>query len=312
VAVTITRTNRSAFMFCLLFRNGFLRRALSRHAKLVVVCVGALFFSQSQVKVRKEFTPSKGFCGDITPVQRSSRGDGCRASHVAKVRSEDNCPPLVPPKSKRDQSTDRRLRESHRGRLHRGQRPKTHRICDVTKDLVSTATRPPNTQFCSPSLLSGSFLPSLSPSPPSSARLHTSTMAKNPLFGILWLVLLFFIAWPVAGFCAGIWVLLQVRSLRLQPSVQEVEGALQEDRLQSVLLSVGCFCGAVSTHLSQILLCRFYPLTPTTCLESTALRGALWIRQANHHLPGEDHHVVRVLCPFGCFGLDPAKGRVDC
>jgi hypothetical protein len=36
-------------------------------------------------------------------------------------------------------------------------------------------------------------------------------MNKNPIFAILWLLLLFFIAWPVAGFCAGIWILLQVR-----------------------------------------------------------------------------------------------------
>jgi hypothetical protein len=39
----------------------------------------------------------------------------------------------------------------------------------------------------------------------------STIMAKNPLFAILWLVLLFFIAWPVAFFCAGFWVLLQVR-----------------------------------------------------------------------------------------------------
>ena len=34
-------------------------------------------------------------------------------------------------------------------------------------------------------------------------------MASNPIFAILWLVLLWFIAWPIAGICAGIWVLLQ-------------------------------------------------------------------------------------------------------
>ena len=79
-------------------------------------------------------------------------------------------------------------------------------------------------------------------------------MAKNPIFGILWILLLVFIAWPVsrvscallmslslcdeeilgwqflppsntlshwllllsqvAGFCAGIWILLQVRSVK--------------------------------------------------------------------------------------------------
>lgn len=36
-------------------------------------------------------------------------------------------------------------------------------------------------------------------------------MAKNPIFAVLWIVLLIFIAWPVAGFCAGFWLLLQVR-----------------------------------------------------------------------------------------------------
>jgi hypothetical protein len=37
------------------------------------------------------------------------------------------------------------------------------------------------------------------------------TMASNPIFAILWLALLWFIAWPVAGLCAGFWILLQVR-----------------------------------------------------------------------------------------------------
>ena len=36
-------------------------------------------------------------------------------------------------------------------------------------------------------------------------------MAKNPIFALLWLILLVFIAWPIAGICAGIWILLQVR-----------------------------------------------------------------------------------------------------
>jgi hypothetical protein len=39
--------------------------------------------------------------------------------------------------------------------------------------------------------------------------LSFATMAKNVIFGLLWLLLLVFIAWPVAGFCAGIWILLQ-------------------------------------------------------------------------------------------------------
>lgn len=28
-------------------------------------------------------------------------------------------------------------------------------------------------------------------------------------FSLIWLVMLVFIAWPVAGFCAGIWLILQ-------------------------------------------------------------------------------------------------------
>jgi hypothetical protein len=34
-------------------------------------------------------------------------------------------------------------------------------------------------------------------------------MASNPVFAILWMLLLFFIAWPVAWFCAGLWIFLQ-------------------------------------------------------------------------------------------------------
>ena len=35
-------------------------------------------------------------------------------------------------------------------------------------------------------------------------------MAQNPIFGLLWLILLIFIAWPVAGIAAVIWIFLQV------------------------------------------------------------------------------------------------------
>jgi hypothetical protein len=41
-------------------------------------------------------------------------------------------------------------------------------------------------------------------------RLNSITMARsNPLFAIVWLLLLIFIAWPVAFVCAGIWLILQ-------------------------------------------------------------------------------------------------------
>jgi hypothetical protein len=38
-------------------------------------------------------------------------------------------------------------------------------------------------------------------------------MAKNPIFAILWIALLFFIAWPVAGICCGVWILIQVNEV---------------------------------------------------------------------------------------------------
>jgi hypothetical protein len=38
---------------------------------------------------------------------------------------------------------------------------------------------------------------------------------KNFLFAIVWLLLLVFIAWPVAGICAIAWLFLQVRAREL-------------------------------------------------------------------------------------------------
>ncbi|KAI2500097.1 hypothetical protein MHU86_14364 [Fragilaria crotonensis] len=34
-------------------------------------------------------------------------------------------------------------------------------------------------------------------------------MASNPLYAIIWLVLLVFIAWPIAGLLAFVWIILQ-------------------------------------------------------------------------------------------------------
>jgi hypothetical protein len=34
-------------------------------------------------------------------------------------------------------------------------------------------------------------------------------MKDNPCFALLWIILLFFLAWPVAGFMAGLWIVLQ-------------------------------------------------------------------------------------------------------
>jgi hypothetical protein len=148
VAVTITRT-RSAFLS--LFPQRVFFGALRRQ---VAVCLALSLSGSRRLEGGKSTPPVWVFVGALPLSNAFQPGMDVGRHHVAKVRGEDNCPPLVPPKSKRDQSTDRRLRESHRGRLHRGQRPTTHRICEVTKDLVSTATRPPNTQFCTPSLAS--------------------------------------------------------------------------------------------------------------------------------------------------------------
>lgn len=36
-------------------------------------------------------------------------------------------------------------------------------------------------------------------------------MASNPIYGICWLILLFFLSWPVAFFCSALWILFMVR-----------------------------------------------------------------------------------------------------
>jgi hypothetical protein len=35
-------------------------------------------------------------------------------------------------------------------------------------------------------------------------------MANNPLYAVVWILLLLFVAWPVAGFLAGVWIFIQV------------------------------------------------------------------------------------------------------
>jgi hypothetical protein len=39
-------------------------------------------------------------------------------------------------------------------------------------------------------------------------------MASNPLYAIIWLILLLFIAWPIASLLAIVWIVLQVRKAR--------------------------------------------------------------------------------------------------
>jgi hypothetical protein len=48
---------------------------------------------------------------------------------------------------------------------------------------------------------------------------------KNFLFAIVWLLLLVFIAWPVAGICAIAWLFLQVLSREL-PSCMRLAAAM--------------------------------------------------------------------------------------
>lgn len=55
-----------------------------------------------------------------------------------------------------------------------------------------------------PHLLSWSLLDNCNNIP-----LHT--MAGNPCYSLLWLILLIFIAWPLAYFFAGLWIFLMVR-----------------------------------------------------------------------------------------------------
>lgn len=43
---------------------------------------------------------------------------------------------------------------------------------------------------------------------------HDTIMAKNILYAILWALLLFFIAWPVAVFCSWFWIILQASTSR--------------------------------------------------------------------------------------------------
>lgn len=69
-------------------------------------------------------------------------------------------------------------------------------------------------------------------------------MNKNPIFAILWLLLLVFIAWPVAGFCAGIWIFLQVRLMSRHVSFKENE----IDRRTSTLCVVHSLISFISAN----------------------------------------------------------------
>eukprot|EP00563_Minutocellus_polymorphus_P009882 CAMPEP_0181025822 /NCGR_PEP_ID=MMETSP1070-20121207/3305_1 /TAXON_ID=265543 /ORGANISM="Minutocellus polymorphus, Strain NH13" /LENGTH=76 /DNA_ID=CAMNT_0023102961 /DNA_START=36 /DNA_END=266 /DNA_ORIENTATION=+ len=66
----------------------------------------------------------------------------------------------------------------------------------------------------------------------------------NPLFAVLWAVLLFFIAWPVAGICAGLWLLLQPFEAVL-PFLKQVTEFLEK------LLTWPRTCGKAIADCSQ-------------------------------------------------------------
>ncbi|KAL7557433.1 hypothetical protein ACA910_015268 [Epithemia clementina (nom. ined.)] len=49
---------------------------------------------------------------------------------------------------------------------------------------------------------------------------------KNIFYSLIWLLLLIFIAWPVAGFCASIWLILQAFE-GLFPFVRSINSFLE-------------------------------------------------------------------------------------
>jgi hypothetical protein len=49
-------------------------------------------------------------------------------------------------------------------------------------------------------------------------------MAGNPLYALCWIVLLFFVAWPVAALCSGLWIILQVRTRMMSTNYYRIVG----------------------------------------------------------------------------------------
>ncbi|KAL7581546.1 hypothetical protein ACA910_022110 [Epithemia clementina (nom. ined.)] len=52
-------------------------------------------------------------------------------------------------------------------------------------------------------------------------------MAKNAVYAVLWILLLIFIAWPVAGICCWFWLLLQAFE-GLFPFVKKINHFLEK------------------------------------------------------------------------------------
>lgn len=80
-------------------------------------------------------------------------------------------------------------------------------------------------------------------------------MSGNPIFAVLWGVLLFFIAWPVAGICAGLWLLLVRRatdwrasSLAARPGESRYQEIMAMLKLMPAKPNVRRACGLHLIH----------------------------------------------------------------
>jgi hypothetical protein len=95
---------------------------------------------------------------------------------------------------------------------------------------------------------------------------------KKLLFSIIWLVVLVFIAWPVACFCATFWIFLMVTFLGIEAQIND-----QHTHTMRTLTHYLCFVTfAVFLH------------TPMT----TAFRSPLILRQRYSGAPGEVGHLA--------------------
>jgi hypothetical protein len=68
-------------------------------------------------------------------------------------------------------------------------------------------------------------------------------MASNPLYAIIWLILLLFIAWPIASLLAIVWIVLQVRSAGTSCHWTYLPSNIQE--LLSMTTNNACMPGLV-------------------------------------------------------------------
>ena len=93
-------------------------------------------------------------------------------------------------------------------------------------------------------------------------------MAKNPIFAVLWIALLFFIAWPVAGFCCAFWIFIQVSSLI--PFVPYLQQSLDSEASHLVL------CTLLGEGIGTVLLlfARSLQTKPLDDMLHNALSGA--------------------------------------